>query len=144
MQFRKVLEKLDREELKEINKTGTLSLPDDITEIEKYTFHNLDKLKTITLPKSLRSVKKHSFYNCGLEEVRLQSLPILAPDAFGHCPNIKRVILSYDIAHNMDREKTYQVVKALKMVFGYGVWVVGDHCPERAEEDVEEEFDDEI
>ena len=78
-----------------MDKNGTLTVPDSVTEIGEGSFANLNGLKTIIIPSTVKRIAKNAFaYNATLEKVIIQDgVEEIGDRAFTHCSKLKEITL---------------------------------------------------
>ena len=76
-----------------ISDSGTLILPDGITEIPDCAFKNSKDLRKITIPEGVTSIGTDAFVGCtNLTEIVLpESISSIGIDAFGDCKNLQKI-----------------------------------------------------
>lgn len=74
---------------------GRVVIPDNVTEIRKYTFKNADRLKKIVLPDGLEKIGTGAFQYCvNLEEIVIPgSVEHAGSTTFMGCTNLKKAVL---------------------------------------------------
>jgi hypothetical protein len=71
----------------------SVTIPDEVTTINEYTFYGCSKLKSVILPEKLNIIKKNAFYNCkSLESITIpNSVEFIYQNAFDGCSALKNV-----------------------------------------------------
>lgn len=69
----------------------TFQIPDEVTEIQSYTFSYCQKLESIILPKNIRKIQSYTFVNCAnLQSVTIpETVRRVESKAFINCPSMK-------------------------------------------------------
>ena len=72
-----------------------LVIPNDVTEIKNYTFHNCTGLTAVTIPNSVTSIGDQAFEDCtGLTEVAIgNSVTSIGNDAFWNCRGLTSITI---------------------------------------------------
>jgi len=77
----------------------SVTIPDGVTTIEKYTFYMCDNLKSLNLGKSITTIKENAFGGC--DEIKRVVLPDglteIGVSAFGACWELETVIIPVGI-----------------------------------------------
>ena len=78
------------------NKLFEIIIPDDITEIKRYTFYNCSDLTSVTIPNNITSIGSSAFEGCtNLEKLYLgNSIESIGYDAFGGCNSLLEIYAS--------------------------------------------------
>ena len=72
-----------------------LYLPDSVTEIGEYAFHNCKQLETVRFPTGLRFLRDSAFHECkSLKAVTLPAGEVMGKDVFFGCKNLQSVYLA--------------------------------------------------
>ena len=76
--------------------SGTLEIPEGITDIGARCFYNCTKLKKVIIPEGVRSISDYAFSGCnGLSELSLpNSLQVIGNNAFDGCYSLEKIDLS--------------------------------------------------
>jgi len=72
------------------------NIPNNVTTIGDYVFHDCDSLTTINIPNSLTSIGRYAFYHCdGLTSITIpNSVTSIAEGAFYYCSQMTSITLS--------------------------------------------------
>ncbi len=98
-----------------------LIIPEGVTRIEEYSFHNCSSITSVTIPESVKSIGSRAFENCGgitsivipdsvasieyrafanctrLSSINIpQKITSIGNDVFQNCTNLKRVTINSD------------------------------------------------
>ena len=79
--------------------SGTVRIPDTVTEIGEDAFYNCASLESITIPDTVTKIDERAFENCSwLKSITIpDSVTELGIDAFKHCTSLQNVKLSANI-----------------------------------------------
>ncbi len=73
----------------------SVAIPDSVTSISSYAFHNCSSLESVTIPDSVTSIGNSAFYNCKkLESVTIpDSVTSIGNSAFNNCTSLESVTI---------------------------------------------------
>ena len=93
MNFNITLTGLEDRDLETIEKTGTIKIPDGVTEIGEYAFWGLEYLTKIEIPGKVETIGKCAFDCCdNLEVVKIpKNVKKISHDAFRGCNRLKEL-----------------------------------------------------
>ena len=79
----------------------TVEIPDTVTEIGKYAFHNFKKLTTINLPNSIISIDERAFDRCeSLVSITIpESVTSIGINAFVDCSNLTSITIPESVTN---------------------------------------------
>ena len=92
--------KYDTNENTSYDKITTIKIPDSVTTIGQYAFHDLDGLDRIDIPSSVTSVGARAFSNATADTVVVHGKPLLQNGAFIWFPVDNLVFLDDDVTSN--------------------------------------------
>jgi len=73
---------------------GTLTMPEDLTEIEAEAFLGIKNISTVILPEGVTDIGNRAFAGSSVTEINLpESLSDIAPDAFADCAQLTASVL---------------------------------------------------
>ncbi len=74
---------------------GVITVPDSVTEIEKYAFYNCDKITEIKLPNGLKEIERNTFCYCSaLKKVNIpEGITSIGIGAFMGCESLESLTL---------------------------------------------------
>ncbi len=127
-----------------------ISIPEGVTNIDKYSFASCENLTSITIPGSVTSIGSHAFFNCSnLADIKicygatdigsnafsncdtLESITIpnsvinIGGEAFSHCDNLTTVTMSDNLTNICDRA-FYGCIKLTNINIPNSVTSIGD------------------
>ena len=72
----------------------SISLPDSITELPEYAFHNCESVESIRLPNGIKSIPQNTFFNCkNLTELKIpDTVEFIDFNAFANCNKLKETV----------------------------------------------------
>ncbi len=64
----------------------SVTIPEGVTEVQRYAFYNCTALKKVTLPKSIRFVREYAFYqDAALTDINLEDVETIGAHCFDGC-----------------------------------------------------------
>ena len=111
--------------------SGSVMIPDDVTEIEFKAFENCTALTEITIPGSVKNIGSDAFLECSnLEKVNLsEGLSYIGEEAFRDCTALKEIIfpesteeISYNSFRGCTNLETVVIPENVATIEGSAFW----------------------
>ncbi len=112
-----------------MDSSGTLRLPETVSEIDEGAFANLEGLKTIIIPGTVKRIETSAFaYNSTLETVIMEDgVEYIGSRAFQQCPNLQTVQMPNSV-NTMGTQAFYYDRKLSNINISTGLDKISAHC----------------
>lgn len=110
-------------------KTGTIEIPDSVTEIGAYAFSSCKCIENIIIPDRVTSIGEWAFSKCSaLKEITLpEGLKEISLSLFNGCTNLKKVVIPESVA-KIDEMAFYKCMNLANLELPRGLLSIGSRA----------------